>query len=197
MQYDYPVLIVGGDLTGKFLWSTPHPSGLALFSDSGTEQKYRFNQQHGIVLGKFCLTNFVYLDGLQNLSTALVRRLQIAALNALESDNSQFIGIPKANSFMTHLAEWSGDLSPSQLSSFSTALNASVASQGEMIKVIDYLEYTYMAGYLQLRGKTVFEGAAHQQLNDVATLNERFSRVLHPQVLEFRKYLADKGEEWG
>lgn len=192
MQHDYPVVLVGGEMTGQFLWSTPEPSGIALFDSEQVQHTYRFNQQHGIVFGKHCLTNFVYLDGLQNLSAPLIRRCQLEALNALEPDNSQFIGIPKAHRFLFHLAEWSQGLSVPQLDMLNIALNGSVAWGCDMVKVIDYLEYIYMAGYVSgMNGKNLLNPTTQTYVQDTATLGGRDEQVLNLQVLAFRNYLSE------
>lgn len=192
MQYDYPVIVVGGEMTGKFLWSSPASSGIALFDGDTVQHQYRFNQQHGIVFGAHCLTNFVYLEGLQNLSAPLIRRCQLEALNALEPDNSQFIGIPKAHRFMFHLAQWSQNLTAIQWDSLSTDLNASVAWKGDMVKVIDYLEYVYMAGYLTgMKGKNLLNEQVQTHLEETVTLKGRDESVLTHRVLALREYLSE------
>lgn len=192
MQYDYPVIVVGGEMTGKFLWSSPASSGIALFDGDAVQHQYRFNQQHGIVLGAHCLTNFVYLEGLQNLSAPLIRRCQLEALNALEPDNSQFIGIPKAHRFMFHLAQWSQGLSVPQLDMLNIALNGSVAWGCDMVKVIDYLEYIYTAGYLTgMKGKNLLNEQVQTHLEETVTLKGRDVDVLNTQIKCFRNYLSE------
>ncbi len=190
MKHDTPVILVGGASHGSFVWASVAPSGEALMSDVHRAGKtYRFNQEHGIVLGKNCLTAFVYLEGLQNLSLLTIRRLQLSALNSVELDTSQVIGIPRANSFITLLAEYVADLPTERADLLNEQLEKSVAWDGGMVKVVEYMEFVYMAGYMSLQGKVLLPEDVLATLKKTITLNDRIKKVVGRDALLFMQSL--------
>lgn len=193
MEANSPVIIVGGANNGMFVWAAPDRDGTAIMSDvHRAGSQYRFNAKHGLAYGKAAVVNFVYLEGLDNLNTGTARRLQLQALNSVELNTSGLLGLPSKNSFMIQLADYVRHLPPEQASALDSELSVTVAWGLQLMKVIEYLEYIYMTGYLyydHLIDDSSFQTSS--EYNEAVALNRAVSKNLGAEALKFKDHLEE------